>query len=133
VILTEVCNSIEGERLYFQTRQFNVMVPRLDETIGGLVYPFKLGISSKAVIEEELNPKNPKFRPESVLDKDTCLKGETIEGFTLKAIKDTKMIHKGAHKGTAINPNCFAYAHIEIGFRALLQKKRKEDPQKPPD
>jgi len=126
MIHTKICTSIEGEKLAFQCRQFNPFLPRIDPKIGCLIYPFKMGISSKAIVEEELNPKEYKFRVESILDKDTCIKGETIDGFAVKPLKETKIIHTGAHRGRVINTNSFTFAHIEIGFRALLQKKENE-------
>jgi len=126
VILTEICTSIEGKKVFLQCRQFNPFLPRIDPKLGCLIYPFKMGVSSKAIVEEELNPKKHKFRVESILDKDTCIKGETIDGFAIKPVKETKIIHTGAHRGRVINTNCFTFAHIEIGFRALLQKKEKE-------
>jgi hypothetical protein len=94
--------------------------------MNNMVYPFKMGISSKAIIEEELNPKGHKFRAESILEKDICIMGESIEGFSLKPLAATKIIHTGAHRGRLINTKCFTFAHIEIGLRALLQKKEKK-------
>lgn len=126
MILTEVCTSIEGERLFLQCRQFNPFLPRNDPQIGCIIYPFKMGISSRAFIEEELNPKNYKFRAESLLEKDTCILGQSIEGFSIKPLGSVAIIHTGAHRGRAINTKRFSYAHIEVGLRALLQKKEKE-------
>jgi len=98
--------------------------PRLDPILNNMVYPFKMGISSKAIIEEEINPKGHKFRVQSLLEKDACLMGESIEGFSLKPLPATNIIHTGAYRGRLINTKCFAFAHIEIGLRALLQKKK---------
>jgi hypothetical protein len=85
-----------------------------------------MGISSRAFIEQELNPNHYKFRAESLLEKDTCITGESIEGFSIKPLGAVTIIHTGAHRGRAINTKRFSYAHIEVGLRALLQKKGKE-------
>jgi hypothetical protein len=123
VIFTQVCTSIEGERLFLQCRQINQLMPRIDAQMGCLIYPFKMGISSKAFIEKELIPKDYKFRAGSLLEKDTCISGESIEGFSIKPLGSVDIIHTGAHRGRVINTKRFSYAHIEVGLRALLQKK----------
>jgi hypothetical protein len=126
VILTDICTSIEGERLFLQCRQFNPFLPRNDPKIGCIIYLFKMGISCKAYIEEELNPKNYKSRAESLLDKDTCIAGESIEGFSIKPLGSVEIIHTGAHRGRVINTKKYSYAHIEVGLRSLLQKKEEK-------
>jgi hypothetical protein len=126
VIQTAVCTSIEGDKLFLQCKQLNIFPPRIDSQMRCVIYPFKLGISSKALIDEELNPKNHKFRAESLLDKDTCIAGESIEGFSIKPLGSVEIIHTGAHRGRVINTKRFSYAHIEVGLRAILQKKQKK-------
>ncbi len=113
--------------MFLQCRQFNALKPRIDPIMDSTIYPFKMGISSKATIEEELNPKKYKFRAESLLEKDTCIAGESIEGFTIKPLGSTAIIHTGAHRGRVISTKRFSFAHIEIGLRALLQKIEKDN------
>ena len=123
MIKTAICTSIEGEKLFLQCRQFNPFQPRIDPTMNCTIYPFKMGISSKAIIEEELNPKNYKIRAKSFLDKDICILGESIEGFSIKPLGSVEIIHTGAHRGRVINTKKYSYAHIEVSLRTLLQKE----------
>lgn len=125
MIQTAVCTSIEGDKLFLQCRQFNPFQPRIDPTMNCIIYPFKMGINSKAIIEEELNPKEYKFRAKSILEKDTCIKGESIEGFSVKPLGAVEIIHTGAHRGRVINTKSFSFAHIVVGIRAILQMKAK--------
>ena len=126
MIITAICTSIEGEKLFLQCRQFNPFQPRIDPTMNCTIYPFKMGISSKAIIKEELNPKEYKFRAESILEKDTCIKGESIDGFSIKPLGTVEIIHTGAHRGRVINTKSFSFAHIVVGIRAILQMKGKK-------
>jgi hypothetical protein len=121
MIVTDICKSIEGEKLTLQCRKFNAFKPRKDSIMKQQVFPFKMGISSIAIINEELNPKNPKYKNESMLDKDLTLMGESIDGFSMKPLGTPNVEHgSGAHKASILNTRCFTYAHIEIGFRRLL-------------
>lgn len=127
MILTDICNSIEGERLLLQCRKFSPLRPRNDDVMKQLVFPFKLGISSLVTITEELNPKNYRFKAGSILDMDVSLLGETIDGFSLKPLGTQKIVQGSAqHKASEINTKGFAYAHVEIGLRALLQKREEK-------
>jgi hypothetical protein len=126
MIHTAICTYIEGERLYLQCRQFNAMTPSFDQKTGKTIYPFKMGINSKAIIGEELSPKVAIFRGKSILDKDTCIKGKTIDGFSVRPFGATQIIHTGRHRGRFIITKGISLAHIEIGFRALLEKKDKK-------
>jgi hypothetical protein len=96
MIYTEICTSIEGEKLFLQCRKFNPLRPRKDDTLNQLVFPFKLGINALAIINEELNPKNYKFRDISILDMDSCLSGETIWFFfkTVRYSRDCSWLWK---------------------------------------
>ncbi|MGA7576605.1 MAG: hypothetical protein ACLQUW_08030 [Desulfobaccales bacterium] len=126
MIHTAICTYIEGERLYLQCRQFNPLKPCINPTTGNAVYPFKMAISSKAIIGKELNPKESIFRVESITDKDSCIKGQTINGFSVRPLGATEIIHTGGHRGRFIITKGISLAHIEIGFRALLEKKDKK-------
>lgn len=123
MIQTAVCTSIEGNKLFLQCRQFNHFSPRIDSKLNCLIYPFKMGISSKAFINEELNPKKYKYKARSLLDKDSCIAAESIEGFSIKPLGSVEIIHTGKHRGRVIKTKAFSYAHIEVGLRTMLQKK----------
>ncbi|MCK9375695.1 MAG: hypothetical protein M0P73_06050 [Syntrophobacterales bacterium] len=127
MIYTDICNSIEGQKVSLQCRKFTSFRPRVDSKMTQSIFPFKLAISSLAIISEELEPKEHRFRPTSILDQDACLLGETIDGFSLKPLSSPKIVHGSAkHEASLIYSKGFVYAHIEIGVRALLQKKEKE-------
>lgn len=124
MIQTDICTSIEGEKVGLQCRKFNALIPRKDSTMNQQVFPFKMGISSIAFIKEELNPKKSKYRKKSMLDVDATLLGESIDGFSIRPLGAPNIERgSGTHKASILNTKSFTYAHIEIGLRRLLQKQ----------
>lgn len=123
MIHTEICTEIEGAKLSLQCRQFYLHRPFKELNLSQQVFPFKLGIYSKAVIEEELNPKTSRIGKNSILDKGHGIEGETIYGFSTKLIHSPVIKHATAHRESFVNIRDYGYAHLQIGLRKLLQKK----------
>lgn len=124
MVFTSVGCSIEGQKVAFQCRKFSRLRPYQEDKLNKMVYPVKLSIFGKTIIEEELNPKQSLFKESSALNKDDELRGEAIKAFSLRPIPDeTVKSATGTHKANFLYTRDFTFAVIEIGLRALMQKK----------
>lgn len=89
--------SIQGAIFTLKFRRFNPYPPTRHESLGFMIFKFKLSDNALAVIKKELSPKE-RFWPEkkSFLDSGDGIQGEIIRGFSEKPFKP-----KGGIPGTS--------------------------------
>lgn len=121
---TAICSSIEGRKIFAKCRKFTLRIPRRHAGLGRTVYPFKLGISGQAAVDEELNPKQPIESPASSVNKNDRIVGTTLDGFSTRPPRQELKPDSGRHRATFLVASDYAYLHIEIGLRELLQQRR---------
>jgi len=125
---TQVGSSVEGASLGLQTRKFLQRPPEKDSVLGIVVYPFKLGIFGLAHIAAELAPKTAIWSTKSALSLGDELHGESISGRSEKPLsKPAVSAATGTHRASFITTRGRSFAIIEVGVRALLQKKAISD------
>lgn len=119
--------SIQGAILSLRARRFNPYPPSKNETLGFLVYKFKLSDNSLAVIKKELEPKECFWREkESLLDVDDGVAGEIIRGFTETPLKLGLVPGSAAHRGQgADTPEGRNFAELDRVYTALLKMEPK--------
>jgi hypothetical protein len=123
--LTQVGESIEGQSLSLQTRKFLARPPERDSVLGAIVYPFKLGIFGLATVVLELNPKKAIWAAASKLDLGDELHAEAIYGKCEKPLAKPRVAAAtGTHRAAFLTTKGRSFAKIEVGVRALLQKKQ---------
>ncbi|MFZ2170649.1 MAG: hypothetical protein WAW61_13560, partial [Methylococcaceae bacterium] len=115
---SNICSSVEGNKLCFNTRQFYSGPPTINE-IGKKVYPFKLGINGYVEIETPLeNPKQTAVYKTSLIEKGDSVQGGSIDGWTTKPIKPpTVGAATGTHSAAAGSFKGHAYAHVQSPHR----------------
>ena len=124
---TDVSESIEGNALNIQCRKFNARPPCKDVTLGTIIFPFKLGILALATIAVELTPKACIWCETSHLDLGDSLQGEAIEGQCARPLGKVEVKPATAkHKASFLTTKGKSFARIEVGTRALLQRKAIE-------
>lgn len=123
MIYTEMCESIEGERIALQTRKLTMHLPRHNKEKNCKEYPFKLGINSLAEIVEAYPKERKSDKPKSARSLGDGLRATVIDGYALKII-GRPTIEKGSasHKGQFLTVKGGSYAHVEIGTRELLAR-----------
>lgn len=122
MISYDISSSIEGLKFFLQCRQFMLHIPYVHEILGR-VYPFKLGIYGKAIIEKELNPKEPKINSNSILDEGSGIEGNSIEGFSTKLPSSPQIkIATARHSASFIQTKKYSFAQIIVPLSNLLQK-----------
>lgn len=126
MVFTKVGCSIEGRKVAFQCRKFHRLRPYKEAKLGKMVYLVKLSIFGIAIIEEELNPKQFLLKESSALNQGDELRGEAIKAFSTSPIPDpTVKPATGTHKANFLYTKDYTFAEIEIGPRALMQKKNQ--------
>lgn len=117
-------NSLEAVCLSLKTRKFYPQPPYRHETLGKLVYPFKLGIRSEAIIEEAYPSGHAYFDQSSSREEGDQLQGETLSGFSSKSIRPEVNHGSGTHKATFAKARAGSYARIDIPVREIIESKR---------
>ncbi|MEI8571720.1 hypothetical protein U737_11825 [Methylomonas sp. LW13] len=121
---SNICASIEGKRISFNTRQFYQYTPYVHEHLGVKVFPFKLGINGYAEIESSLEDLSKVVFETSMLEVGDSIQGGSVEGWATKAIGKTEVINRTAtHKAEAGNLRGHAYAHVQSPHRDHLQSE----------
>lgn len=117
---SNICASIEGKKISFNTRQFYSKTPIFHELLGIKVYPFKLGINGYAKIESPLEDKTKAIFTSSMLEDGDCIQGGSVDGWTTKPIKQPE---KGTATGThsASFGDIKGHAHVESPHRDHLE------------
>ena len=124
MIATKIGSSIEGSQLELSTRKFYPVLPIWNSVLGAMVYGFRLQVYGVGTIIEELSPKKPVIKANSMLSIDDQIRGERVVGFSSKPLSNPRVYHAtGRHRATAIIAKKFGFAKIEIGVRHLLQRK----------
>jgi len=121
---SNICASIEGKRISFNTRQFYPQTPYLHELLGVKVFPFKLGINGYAQIDSALEDTSKAVFETSLVKVGDCVQGGSVDGWATKPIGKVEVINLTAtHKAQASNLRGHAYAHVESPQRDHLQSE----------
>ncbi len=119
---SNICASIEGNKISFNTRQFYSKPPYIDPILGVRVYPFKLGINGYAEISSPLDNEAEAAFASSMLKQGDCVQGGSVDGWATKPIKSPeKGVATGAHSAVFGDLKGHAYAHVESPHRDHLQ------------
>lgn len=116
---SNICSSVEGEKLSFNTRKFNSYPPTFNEILKINVWPFKLGINGYVEIDTPLeDPPNTVTNLNSLTATGDSVQGGTIDGWSTKPIKNTHVGNlTGTHKATLGTLKGHSYAHVQSGQR----------------
>ncbi|GEM_PF-805141 len=119
---SNICSSVEGEKLSFNTRQFYSKPPVINELLKKKVYPFKLGINGYVEIETPLgNPKETAVYETSLTAQGDAVQGGSVEGWATKPIKAPEVkIATGTHSAQFGSLKGHSYAHVESPHRDHL-------------
>lgn len=121
MIYTEMCESIEGEKIVLQTRKLTMHLPRHNKEKNRNEYPFKLGINSLAEIVEAYPEGRHSDKSNSARSRGDSLRATVIDGYALRILgRPTVAKGSGTHKGQFLTVKGGSYAHVEIGTRELL-------------
>jgi hypothetical protein len=120
---SNICSSVEGNNLSFNTRQFYSRPPFIEEILKKRVYPFKLGINGYVEIETPFeDPEKTAIYKTSLIEKGDSIQGGSIDGWTTKPIKSpTKRAATGTHSASFGSLKGHSYAHVESSHRDHLQ------------
>lgn len=123
---SNVCASIEGAKIAFSTRQFFSGPPVMNATLGGRVYPFKLGMHGYATITKSLdNPEEERVYESSMVNVDDDIQGGSLDGWCTKVIKPPKKETgvTGTHSASQGVVSGHVYVHIQSGHRDHMQSE----------
>lgn len=125
---SSICSSVEGSKLFFNTRQFFQNRPIFNETLKIMVYPFKLGINGYVEIEEALDdPKNKAVYSTSLTAVGDSVQGGSVDGWSTKVIKPPKLENATAtHSAKFGSLKGHSYAHVQSSHRDHLQSPQIE-------
>lgn len=120
---SNICSSIEGEKLSFNTRQFYSKPPVYDDLLKKRVYPFKLGINGYVEIDTPLDfPKETAVYTTSLTEKGDSVQGGSVDGWSTKPIKSPDVRGAtGTHSASFGSLKGHSYAHVESPHRDHLQ------------
>lgn len=120
---SNICSSVEGEKLSFNTRQFFNRPPVYNEILKKTVYPFKLGINGYVEIETPLkNPSGTAVYTTSLTEQGDSVQGGSVDGWATKPFKaPTVKKATGTHSASFGTVKGHAYAHVESPHRDHLQ------------
>lgn len=120
---SNICSSVEGSNLSFNTRQFFAKSPVFHEILKKKVYPFKLGINGYVEIEMPLeDSEQTVVYTTSLTEKGDSIQGGSIDGWSTKPIKPpTKGAATGTHSASFGSLKGHSYAHVESSHRDHLQ------------
>lgn len=115
-----VCSSVEAEVLELQCRKFFLQQPKINATLGKVVYPFKVSIHGSARVLEPYEDSAVYHRPKSMRKLGDEVHGETLDGFAQKPVGKPRIDHgTSSHKASFVKIRR-GYAHVEIGVRDHL-------------
>jgi hypothetical protein len=121
---SNICSSVEGKKLCFNTRQFFSKPPVINEILGQKVYPFKLGINGYVKIDTPLeDPEQTVLYKTSLIDVGDAVQGGSVDGWSTKPIKTDVSKGSGRHSASFGILNGHSYAHVESSPREHLQSK----------
>lgn len=120
---SNICSSVEGDNLSFNTRQFYPRPPVFNEKLKKKVYPFKLGINGYVEIKTSLkNPEKTAVYTTSLTKNGDSVQGGTIDGWSTELIKSpTVDSATGTHSAVFGSLKGHSYAHVESPHRDHLQ------------
>ncbi|WP_175907339.1 hypothetical protein [Burkholderia sp. BCC1640] len=126
-----ICSSIEGEKIKFETRQFNISPPVKEG--GRLRFGFKLGIRSTAWITESYaNPAQSVVYVQSMTAVDDEVMGTSLDGWATKPLKEPALVKgSGRHSASALTITGGAYVHIQAAAREHLENADLSEKMKP--
>lgn len=122
-IKLNICASVEGTKLSFNTRQFFSKPPIYNEHLQKNVYPFKLGINGYVEIEAPLeNPQQAVINMKSLIAQGDAVQGGSIDGWATNPIKKPKVgTGTGTHSANFGSLRGHCYAHVQSPHRDHLQ------------
>ena len=120
-----ICASVEGSKLNFNTRQFFAKPPIINKILKRRVYPFKLGINGYVEIVTPLeNAQQTIVNTKSLTGTGDAIQGGSIDGWTTKPIKPPVVkIATGTHSANFGSVRGHSYAHVESSPREHLQSE----------
>lgn len=120
---SNICSSVEGEKLKYDTRQFYSKPPVFHEILNRNVYPFKLGINGHVEIVEPLkSPNETAIYDTSLLDKGDEIQGGSVDGWSIKPLKKPSVSNStGTHSASFGALKGHSYAHVESPHRDHLE------------
>ncbi len=120
---SNICSSVEGNNLSFNTRQFYSRPPIVEEILKIKVYRFKLGINGYVEIKTPLeDPEKTAVYTTSLIEKGDSIQGGSIDGWSTKPIKPpAKGAATGTHSASLGSLKGHSYAHVESPHRDHLQ------------
>ncbi len=129
MILSLAGASIECEKCEITARKIVPSSPMVDDTLGRVI-KYDCSRNSSAENQEELNPKEFKYKLSSNLDLGSRLQAESIYLITtnLGRIKPNIVNESGRHKASKFNIKAYTFAEIKYPLENVLNSinKRKE-------
>jgi hypothetical protein len=120
---SNICSSVEGNSLSFNTRQFYSKPPVFNEILKKRVYPFKLGINGYAEIITPLKePEETAVYVTSLTKVGDSIQGGSVDGWSTKLIKKPAVKNAtGTHSANFGTLKGHSYAHVESPHRDHAQ------------
>ena len=119
---SNVCSSVEGSSLSFNTRQFYSKPPVFNEVLKKKVYPFKLGINGYVEIIKALKDPAAATYITSLTKVGDSIQGGSVNGWSTKVIKNPSVKKAtGTHSASFGSLRGHSYAHVESPHRDHAQ------------
>lgn len=120
---SNICSSVEGSSLSFNTRQFYPKPPVFNEILKKRVYPFKLGINGYVEIKTPFEePVETAVFETSLTKEGDSVQGGSIDGWSTKPIKKPSVKKAtGTHSASFGSLKGHSYAHVESPHRDHAQ------------
>ena len=109
-------NSIECKKAEITARKITAYPPEQNPILNKMVFPYKLQISAKAVILEELIPKKALLDPNSMLNVGDKVMGRTLECKSTGAIRPEIIHVSSKHRGSHAVAGNYVYCRIFAPF-----------------
>jgi hypothetical protein len=120
--------SIQGAILTLKARRFNLYPPTKHESLGFMIFKFKISDNALAVIKKELSPRERFWQEKgSLLNSGDGIKGEIIRGFSEKPFKPQGAVPgTSAHRAQgADTPEGRNLAELDRVYTPLFELKPK--------
>ena len=120
---SNICSSVEGKSLSFNTRQFYPKPPVFNEILKKKVYPFKLGINGYVEIKTPLeDTESTAVYITSLTEEGDSVQGGSVDGWSTKPIKAPNVKKAtGTHSASFGSLKGHSYAHVESPHRDHAQ------------
>lgn len=105
-------NSIECKKAEITARKITAYPPEQNRVLKKVVFQYKLQISAKAEIIEELIPKKALIDPESLLNVGDKIMGRTLRCMSTGAIRPEITHISSKHKGSRAVAGNYVYCRV---------------------